>query len=346
MGNLSKILFCLCLVIAVAGCEKDNDSKSDQTSDILDQIEKNVTQKEISDADEAKLEAFAVPVKSPLEFTDIVPPKREPCDISLTCEYVDNSPAIDGIGNESIWQVITPVETLDFSSQRPIEIRSCHNENEIFFLVTYPDQVPSESHKSWIWDKEQKIYEEGMDREDALVLKWKMSGGNMSFSPALAEPHTADIWFWKARRTNPSGYFDDKYQIITDTPEEKAFEFPSDKFGSLYLQRPGDAGSCAYESRNCFEYIGDAVRKYYPILPTGSRADIKAKGIWADNQWTIEFRRKLDTGHDDDIKLESGNKYTFGVCLYEMAATGIEEKWYNPLYRTGNVFDNVIIEIK
>jgi hypothetical protein len=242
---------------------------------------------------------------------------------------------------------VTPVTTLDFSSQRPFELRSIHTDDMIYFLVQFPDAAPSETHKCWIWDKGEEVYKPGNDREDMFVMKWKMSGDSISFSPDLVEPHTADIWFWKACRTNPGGYLDDKNQVITKEEAEGTTPVKSNKYGTLYLSRKGDAGKSAYEEQIFFEYYGDFILKYYLRQPEGSRADIRGKGRWADGQWTIEIERKLDTGHEDDIALSVGQSYVFGVCLYEMSGIdAIEDGWFQPLYRTGNVFDTLTLIIQ
>lgn len=39
---------------------------------------------------------------------------------------------------------------------------------------------------------------------------------------------------------------------------------------------------------------------------TGSVADVRAKGAWKDGFWTLETRRKFDTGHGDDVVFARG----------------------------------------
>ncbi len=62
---------------------------------------------------------------------------------------------------------------------------------------------------------------------------------------------------------------------------------------------------------------------FYPLDTPwgGSRDDLVAKGVWLDGQWTVEFKRKLDTGHPaDDIKFvkKAGQTsyYVFDVALF------------------------------
>ena len=335
---LTSIVICFLFIL---GCEKESDKSVSQSDAMLDDIAASISES-TTDTDNSKYLCTNSQVLEihPGEYTELVKPTREPQNIQITSKSVTGSaPDIDGVDDEQIWQHIEPVEVLDYSSQRPITVKTCHDQESIYFLVKFFDLSQSDTQKTWIWDKTENIYVQGNDREDCLVLKWKINGGNMSFHPDKAEPHTADIWFWKARRTNPSGYFDDKIQVISQEESEKAFAFPSDKFGTLYLSRSGDEGKSAYEDKMFFENIGPAVHKFYPVVPLGSRADIKGKGQWNDNSWTIEFTRKLNTAHKDDIAISKDKECQFSIALYEMAATGIEPSWTQPLYRTGDVFD-------
>lgn len=62
---------------------------------------------------------------------------------------------------------------------------------------------------------------------------------------------------------------------------------------------------------------------FYPLDTPwgGSRDDIKGKGFWKDGRWTVEFARKLVTGHDDDIsfKVNKGDTkyFVFDVALFD-----------------------------
>jgi hypothetical protein len=53
----------------------------------------------------------------------------------------------------------------------------------------------------------------------------------------------------------------------------------------------------------------------------GSRDDLKAKGIWQDGRWTVEFARKLNTGHNDDIRFKATpgetRYYVFDVAVFD-----------------------------
>jgi hypothetical protein len=277
--------------------------------------------------------------------SSLVPPKRESRETTLTSARVNDAPVIDGRAGESFWNTAPAITTLDYSSQRPITIRSVHTAGEIFFLVTFPAETPSETHKTWVWDAKEEIYREGPDREDVFVFKWSMSGNSVDLRLRDAEPHRGDIWFWKAVRTNPSGYADDKWQSVSATPGPDSRKISSPSPGQLHFLRQGDTGKPAWDEKFFFEYQGATLTKYAASQPDGSRADVRAKGVWSNKQWTIEFGRKLNTGHDDDVVFKPGAAHLFGVACHAMAYDTPHEKWSQPLYRTGDVFDRLLLTL-
>ena len=178
-----------------------------------------------------------------------------------------------------------------------------------------------------------------------FVFKWSMVGNDVSLSFQNAEPHHADIWFWKARRTNPSGFADDKWQTLSSEDHKDAKPVQSPMHGELYLRRVGDAGQSAYAEKLPYDYQGDIVSRYALRQPQGSRGDIRAKGQWQDGAWTIEFARRLDTGRPDDIVLIPGGVYLFAVSCYTMAAGTSLEVSTQPLYKLGDAFDRLLLRV-
>ncbi|MGD9108323.1 MAG: ethylbenzene dehydrogenase-related protein [Gammaproteobacteria bacterium] len=287
----------------------------------------------------------------PGEFLRQVKPNRPAKTINIISYPIPNNIVIDTNSKdiENIWENIKPTETIDYMSSRIISIKSLHNDKYIYFLVKYPDAFPSETHKSMGWDYNENIYRQLGDREDMFVFKWSMSGNdvNLAFHRYdLLKPHIVDIWFWKAVRTNPAGYADDKMQIISTAREEDRVKLKGAGDKQLYLYRKGDQGSAAYKIVLPLKYSGDIVSRFKIEKPTGSRADIKAKGFWHDGYWIIKFARLLDTGHADDVQFKIGNSYLFGVSLYEMSGGEILKGTSQPLYRLGDVYDRLILKIK
>ncbi len=280
------------------------------------------------------------------EFDQVVPPTRQPREIMLHCVKVNDAPKIDGIGLDEAWALATPIQTLDYSSQRPVTLTAIHDNKRIYIRASYPDQAPSLTHKSWHWNETESYYMQGMDREDMFVIKWSMQGLDADITLRDANEHVADVWFWKACRTNPAGYWDDKRHEVTQEKRSKSLKLTSADGTVGYLRRIGDKGKQAYAEVFPSSFVEPYLARYTVSVPTLSRGDIQGKGVWQDGQWTLEAQRLLRTGNDDDLQFEQGQRYLFGLACYEMAGTGVNLEYTQPLYRTGDVFDRLILVIE
>jgi hypothetical protein len=286
---------------------------------------------------------MAVPGQVTDKYRNFVAPKREPKELTLVSIPITAAPVVDGRASEDFWSSAPAITTLDFSSQRPITLRAAHTRGEVFFLVTFPEEFPHETHKTWTWDPKEEVYREGPDREDVFIFKWSMSGNDVDLRLREPMPHKADIWFWKAHRSNPSGYADDKGQGISTKPTPMARKLQSSKYGTLYFDRWGDTGKPPWDHNMFFEHKGDKLDQFAPREPSGSRGDVRAKGVWHKGQWTIEFARKLVTGHDDDVAFAPDRAFLFAVGCYAMAMDTPHQEWSRPLYRTGDAFDRLFL---
>lgn len=244
---------------------------------------------------------------------------------------------IDGRMDESFWAKAKPATSHDPIANIDITLKAAHNGNKVFFLVRYPDTTENREHRTLKWDKELKAYQNGPEREDVLVLKWSMVSYPTNLTLRENVPYQADIWFWKAMRTDPMGFADDKMHLYKNSKMDDSKMLTSDKGDIFYLARPGDAGDPAYNTILYAGFKEDRVPKYEHRQPTGSRADIRAKGTWSDNTWTIEFSRLLDTGHDDDVRFKLDKRYPFAVSRYEVAGRKPEAEAEQPLYGAGEV---------
>jgi len=68
--------------------------------------------------------------------------------------------------------------------------------------------------------------------------------------------------------------------------------------------------------------------------PTGDRADIDAKGVYdtVEKIWTLEIKRKLVTGHTDDVQFSDLTKnYTMGLSVFDNREGGIDTHYNSAL---------------
>ncbi len=91
-------------------------------------------------------------------------------------------------------------------------------------------------------------------------------------------------------------------------------------------------------------YEGDIVGRFINRIPSGSRADIKAKGVWKDGEWTIEFGRALNTGNDDDIQFNIEKSYQFGISRHEIAGRKPNPNLSQALYGSGDISEMLILD--
>ena len=242
-------------------------------------------------------------------------------EIEIPSVKVQSVPEIDGAGGDAVWTKVKPVTVKDSASGTNVLIRSVYTEDQVFFLVQFPDSAENFLHKPWVWNAAEKKYESGSHREDTFVFKWNMMDHDVNLSNFSDDDYRADVWYWKANRTNSAGYADDKSQALAAQPIEKSTELTSTSGKARHLGRYSDAGKAAYkELKELTEYQGDLVDRYPASTPEGSRADVHAKGTWKGGFRTVEYARALNTGHDDDLQFEpaSGKGYLFGVSIFSL----------------------------
>ncbi len=265
---------------------------------------------------------------------------------TLVAVKVSTPPVLDG-KVDSVWKKASPIYVKDGRTDKTIELRALYTDSELFILARYPDSRKDVMHKPWVWDKELKAYKIGPQREDTFAIKWNMEKREVDLSNFSDDDYRADVWYWKAFRTDPVGHADDKLHILSSEKGKKAQKVKSKTGKTRYLHRLGDEGRGCYKRRVVTTYEGDIVPSYEHTQPTGSRADVKAKGNWDGKSWTVEFERKLNTGHDDDIAFDPSAKkrYLFGVSIYGLYGEPIDNsKEY--LYGQGRISEKLYLIFK
>ena len=265
----------------------------------------------------------------------------------LVVPQQSSAPTIDGVADEAVWANAAELSIVDSATGKTINLKTFRDDQRIYFLATYPDADESRLHKPWVWDKELELYDLGPQREDNFAFKWNLEDKPVDLSNFADNLYRADVWYWKANRTDPVGYADDKLHILQDQPGKKAKQLTSKGGQQRYLIRLGDVGDAAQKKRILVDYEGDIVDQYESTTPSGSRADVHAKGAWKGGAWTIEFSRLLDTGNDDDIQFDpsSGKSYQFGVSILGLYAEEIPPG-QTPGYGKGRISDPIMLEFK
>ena len=265
---------------------------------------------------------------------------------NLISEKVKIPPVIDGVATDNVWEQCEKVVVRDVVENIDLELKSVHTNDNIFFLVRYPDATESRTHKSLTWSKERKAYTSGKDREDIFVFKWNMEPFPVDLSISADEPYRADIWHWKAFRTDPVGYADDKIHIYSREITKNSTLRISKNNRDFFLSRLSDHGKSAYISATYQQRVDDIVPKYINRVPMGSRADVRAKGVWSDGFWNIEFGRYLQTNHPDDVQFNTKLNYLFGLSRHEIAGKKPDPSLEQPNYETGEVGEIIMLTFR
>lgn len=254
----------------------------------------------------------------------------------LVATRVETLPPLDQPNHEA-WRNATPRTTRDELAGIDIVLRALHDGQRVSIRADFDDPDENRLHRRLVWDETKGVYVDGPEREDVLTIKWNMSSHESGLTLAEDTPYVADIWFWKARRTDHAGYADDKLHTFTTTPERGAKSMLSKDGATFYLLRKGDAGSPAYHTLLHPGFVGERADKFFFTPPEGSRADVRAKGTWREGRWTVIFQRALQTGHDDDVAMTLDGAHRFGVSRFEIAGREQDPTTHEPRFGSGDV---------
>ncbi len=150
-----------------------------------------------------------------------------------------------------------------------------------------------------------------------------------------------DLWHWKAARSDPYNHADDAWLTVAGRPSGSYRETgrikdtgrggdvknqTADKSRPLFMQDPAQKPSVRgfllmEEAVKIPDYSrfkpGDVIPFRLPIKPSGSRFDVKALSRYADGSWTVMLKRKLDTGHEDDVVFNPKKNYSFAMAVFD-----------------------------
>lgn len=197
-----------------------------------------------------------------------------------------------------------------------VEMRAAVRDGRIYVLAIWADRDESILHKPFKWDESASAYKKTRQMEDRFAISLKMSG-DFAASKVGGNAFEADVWHWKASRSNPAGIAHDKWWKVSKTPFEKSKEWPTPDGKIVYLARISDAGDRLYKPLKYTSKQGDLMPRYdVNLSPTGSIADIAAKGVWRDGRWYLEMARDLDTGHDDDAVIPASGSIEIAVAAF------------------------------
>ncbi|MDD5772469.1 MAG: ethylbenzene dehydrogenase-related protein [bacterium] len=227
------------------------------------------------------------------------------------------TPVIDGKESDSAWD-IAPFTIISLSGNldiQNIQVKSIHTKEKIFFIFKWQDFSNDYLHRLWVWDKNRKTYLENDSREDRLVIKFSINS-NFASCPDEGIDSIADIWDWRAALTNPSGFADDKKEIMSLRRLPRSYEVKTKNNKKIYLQYLPDEGNSPYRQDIATAFSGETIPQFLTQKPSGSRADVLASGSWDKNYWVVEFERTLTTSDTEDVQFNSKDNIDFLIAVY------------------------------
>jgi len=247
-----------------------------------------------------------------------------------------------------------------------VTLRAAFDADNLYLLAAWTDATGTESTDKDQWTFDGSGWTRSGD-EDRLAFMWNINatdwtgtdgclllchtgespgdGGRMRTN---APGETVDVWHWKAHRTNPVGFSDDKF-FVHDNPTGNVatrrgdigaaaatsnIESSAPAFGAQ--DDPGAQASylfdCPPSSERAVTFspagftANDSIPGIVLRAPWGSRAEVRAQGAFSAGAWTVMLTRALVTARPaqdvqfDVAALRSGARvYLFSVAVLDDA---------------------------
>ncbi len=242
----------------------------------------------------------------------------------VTAQRVAKLPEIDGKASDEAWakakewviKIDKPGE-ID-NPMKEMWLKVVHDGTSAAFLLVWSDSTKSERHREFVWSEDDGEYKVDDNLlEDSCSVAFPLEG---PFNPDMLAgiPSKWDVWEWGAFRT-AQGYAKDKFHIYSKTRPEphRSMRFSDRNEEPIYLARPDDEGTPCVKKVDAppAEKKTPTLPGWIPEKPTGSAADVQARGSWENGKWSVEFKRKLVTGHKDDTPFDLSKPVDFALAV-------------------------------
>jgi hypothetical protein len=269
---------------------------------------------------------------------------------TLTASSTASAPAIDGV-IDAVWDDATSITTL-----KGVELKALYDADNIYLLAQWEDghnlmsgsAGPTESIMKNLWSHDGELWSKS-GNEDRFSFLWDAgdsfgaSCANMCHSDGsmATSDGNADVWHWKAHRTNPLGLTDDKWwsangrdsdaktvsaysDNINGTGDGPMYSGPVSSDGNfIIIAEGGSIDDLGTDINTANTYPG-----YYlnanAAISGDSRWDVKTVGKFDEQTgtWTVEFQRAMDTGNSDDVVFAHDSEINFSTATFDNTGGG------------------------
>ncbi|MGH6921946.1 MAG: hypothetical protein ACREJ0_30120, partial [Geminicoccaceae bacterium] len=143
---------------------------------------------------------------------------------TLTAQAIDHPIRLDGQVHD--WQGVTGI-IVPLSGEGGAdraELRAAIRGDRIYVLAIWDDPSESDLHKPYRWNEASHTYEKTDAMEDRFAISMRMSG-DFTANKLDGSEFRADVWHWKAHRSNQAGLAHDKSWRVSRTPFERSRAF-------------------------------------------------------------------------------------------------------------------------
>jgi hypothetical protein len=246
-----------------------------------------------------------------------------PDDAVLEAAKVAKLPVVDGKEDDA-WKgakaLEVPMGLPEEKAERKATLKAVHDGDSVCILVRWADETKNAVHQIYSWGlaDEKYLVQDDAEYEDSCSLGFALEG---TFNPDMLAPVEAkwDVWHWGADRSS-GGYALDLWHLYTKNPPAslKTKQKTARDESRIFLGRYMDAGTPPFKVLEAPKAKGaDKIPHFATQTPSGSAADIEARGAHADNAWTVEFKRKLKTGQKDDTAIEAAKPVPFCLATFD-----------------------------
>ena len=218
---------------------------------------------------------------------------------------------------------------------RNVELRAMADGEYLYVAATWADATHTVNKGAWEFDGANWVT--GAEDEDRIMFIWDLGSTGTDGASCQAFCHSsvmrtnggfADLWHWKAARTNPIGYLDDTYldpedrhsdsgggAYVNNTdgtlPTHMASSDPNANVDFLAIDAAALAAFDPFQAlathtvaeavtfNAAAGFTTGATIPFYLLRPaTGDRSSVQTAGRWNNGMWTVEFRKPYAAGTD------------------------------------------------
>ncbi len=212
---------------------------------------------------------------------------------------------------------LDPEEDKNSTGKLNVQIKAGVAQGRFYLAVKYPDPTEDKEYRGWEWNGDR--YAEAKKLDDLFSVRFQM-GGDYDRTMLSAKDYKVDVWLWSAARANPAGVAEDYTHTISTRPIEDAAEYALPDGRTVYIKKVRDSGTAPYKTLpRPKEKKGAKLPAFEMQKPTGSAADVAAKGDWGSGEWRIEFARAMNTSNADDVAFKPGGKVLGQIAVFNKA---------------------------